>query len=296
MNMHKNAKLTPAGREVLVRRVLEEGHSMKGVGRQMGVSRRTVSKWVGRFRKEGCAGLVDRSSRPHRTPRQLDAKRVRRIERLRRRRMTGLEIAEMLELAVSTVSLWLRRLGLARLRDLDPKPVIVRYERQHPGELLHLDIKKFGKIQGIGHRIHGNRRRRARGIGWEYMHVCVDDATRLAYAEVLADEKAVTATGFLERALAWYRSLDVMVEGVMTDNGSCYRSKSFNGVLDAQGIRHLYTQPYRPQTNGKAESPRGSSETDLCECPSGSRRALLTMDVDEAHHHLARRSSSAWAK
>lgn len=253
MNMHQNARLTPAGREELVRRVLEEGHPMRVVGRQMGVSRRTVWKWVGRYRREGRAGLLDRSSRPHRIPRQLGEKRVRRIERLRRRRLTGLEIAEVLEMAVSTVSLWLRRLGLARLRDLDPKPVVIRYEMQTPGELLHLDIKKFGKIQGVGHRIHGNRRKRARGVGWEYLHVCVDDATRLAYAEVLPDEKAVTATGFLERALAWYRSLDVMVTGLMTDNGSCYRSKHFNRALDERDIRHLYTRPYRPQTNGKAE-------------------------------------------
>jgi len=253
MNMHQNARLTPAGREELVRRVLEDCLPMKVVGRQMGVSRRTVWKWVSRYRREGRAGLMDRSSRPHRIPRQLGEKRVARIERLRRRRLTGLEIAEVLEMAVSTVSLWLRRLGLARLRDLDPKPVVIRYERKRPGELLHLDIKKFGKIRGVGHRIHGNRRKRARGVGWEYLHVCVDDATRLAYAEVLPDEKAVTATGFLERALAWYRSLDVMVEGLMTDNGSCYRSKRFNRVLSERGIRHLYTRPYRPQTNGKAE-------------------------------------------
>jgi len=253
MNMHQNARLTPAGREELVRRVLEEGLPMKVVGRQMGVSRRTVWKWVSRYRREGRAGLMDRSSRPHRIPRQLGEKRVARIERLRRRRLTGLEIAEVLEMAVSTVSLWLRRLGLARLRDLDPKPVVIRYERKRPGELLHLDIKKFGKIRGVGHRIHGNRRKRARGVGWEYLHVCVDDATRLAYAEVLPDEKAVTATGFFERALAWYQSLDVMVEGLMTDNGSCYRSERFNRVVSERGIRHLYTRPYRPQTNGKAE-------------------------------------------
>jgi transposase InsO family protein len=226
---------------------------MRSVGREMSVSRRTVWKWVKRFREEGRPGLQDRSSRPRVSPRRLGPKRVRQIERLRRRRWTGLEIAAALDVAVSTVSLWLRRLGLGRLRDLEPKPVVVRYQRQRPGELLHLDTKKLGRIQGVGHRIHGDRRRRARGVGWEFLHVCVDDATRLAYAEVLPDEKAPTAAAFMQRALAWFRSLDVMVERVMTDNGGCYRSKIFNHVLAAAGVRHLYTRPYRPQTNGKAE-------------------------------------------
>lgn len=253
MNMHKNAKLTPAGREELVRRVLEEGHPADVVGRDMGVSRRTVFKWIRRFRREGRAGLYDRSSRPERTPKRLGQEAVRQIERLRKRRLTGLEISTLLKLAVSTVSLWLRRLGLGRLRDLEPKPVVVRYERKRPGELLHLDTKKLGKIHGVGHRITGNRRGKRHRLGWEYLHVCIDDATRLVYAEVLPDEKGETAAAFLKRALAWFRSLDVMVERVMTDNGSCYRSGVFNRVLDEQGIRHLYTRPYRPQTNGKAE-------------------------------------------
>ncbi len=226
---------------------------MKVVGRQMGVSRRTVWKWVSRYRREGRAGLMDRSSRPHRIPRRLDAKRVGRIEQLRRRRLTGLEIATALEMAVSTVSLWLRRLGLGRLRDLDPKPVVVRYERRRPGELLHLDTKKLARIERVGHRVHGDRSRKVRGAGWEFLHVCVDDATRLAYAEVLPDEKGITAAGFMERALAWYQRLDVRVEAVMTDNGPCYYSKRFNRVLGDCGIRHIYTRPYRPQTNGKAE-------------------------------------------
>lgn len=233
--------------------MLEAGLPMKVVGRQMGVSRRTVWKWVSRYRREGRAGLMDRSSRPHRIPRRLDAKRVGRIEQLRRRRLTGLEIATALEMAVSTVSLWLRRLGLGRLRDLDPKPVVVRYERRRPGELLHLDTKKLARIERVGHRVHGDRSRKVRGAGWEFLHVCVDDATRLAYAEVLPDEKGITAAGFMERALAWYQRLDVRVEAVMTDNGPCYYSKRFNRVLGDCGIRHIYTRPYRPQTNGKAE-------------------------------------------
>jgi transposase InsO family protein len=178
---------------------------------------------------------------------------VQRIERLRRRKYTGLRIAEELRLAVSTVSLWLRRLGLGRLRFLEPKPVVVRYEKKWPGELLHLDTKKLGRIQGIGHRITGDRRGSGHGLGWEFLHVCVDDATRVAYAEVLPDERQGTACEFIERAVEWFGERDVHVERVMTDNGSCYRSKRFKGALDRFGIRHLWTRPYRPQTNGKAE-------------------------------------------
>lgn len=253
MNVHKNAKLTPVGRAELVKRVLFEKQPAEEVGRAMGVSRRTVYKWVRRYKDSGIDGLVDRSSRPQRSPRRWSEDLVKRIERLRRRRYTGLEIAEELRLAVSTVSLWLRRLGLGRLRDLDPKPVVVRYEKKRPGELLHLDTKKLGRIGRVGHRIHGNRRQRARGVGWEFLHVCVDDATRVAYAEVLPDERATTATGFVQRAIAWFGERDVLVERVMTDNGSCYRSHHFRRTLAAEGIRHVYTRPYRPQTNGKAE-------------------------------------------
>lgn len=253
MNVHKNAKLTPAGRAGLVRRVLFEGQTVRGVSRSLDVSPGTVRKWVRRYRTGGWRALGDRSSRPRRSPRRLPARVVRRIEQLRRRRWASLRIAEELELAVSTVGLWLRRLGLGRLRKLEPKPVVVRYEKKRPGELLHLDTKKLGRIQGIGHRIHGDRRTRKRGIGWEFLHVCVDDATRVAYAEVLPDEREDTATGFLERAIAWFRGQDVVVERVMTDNGGCYRSHRFRRSLEAAGARHIFTRPYRPQTNGKAE-------------------------------------------
>lgn len=251
--MHKNAKLTPAGRALLVARVRDESWSVADVAVAMGVSERTVRKWVVRFETEGEAGLEDRSSRPHHSPQRLEPAFVKQIEKLRRRKWTGQQIADELGLAVSTVGVWLRRLGLGRLKYLEPKPVVVRYEKKRPGELLHLDTKKLGRIQGVGHRIHGDRRRRARGVGWEFLHVCVDDATRVAYAEVLPDEKAVTATAFLERAVQWFRDRDVWVQRVMTDNGSCYRSKRFGRVLERLEIRHIFTRPYRPQTNGKAE-------------------------------------------
>jgi transposase InsO family protein len=253
VNVHKNAKLTPAGRAELVKRVLIEKQTVREVSGAMGVSERTAKKWVKRYRAEGVSGLADRSSRPRRSPRTLPRKLVRRIKQLRHRRYTGLRIAEELGLAVSTVGLWLRRLGLGRLKNLEPRPVVVRYEKKRPGELLHLDTKKLGRIQGIGHRIHGDRRTRQRGIGWEFLHVCVDDATRVAYAEVLADETGASATSFVQRAIAWFRERDVHVERVMTDNGSCYISRSFARALEALGVRHIRTRPYRPQTNGKAE-------------------------------------------
>lgn len=253
MNVHKNAKLTPAGRAELVKRVLFEKETVREVSRASRLSERTVRKWLKRYRSGGVSSLADRSSRPWRSPRQLPRKVVRQIERLRRRKYTGLRIAEELKLAVSTVGLWLRRLGLSRLRSLEPKPVVVRYEKKRPGELLHLDTKKLGRIQGIGHRITGDRRGSGHGLGWEFLHVCIDDATRVAYAEVLPDEREGSATGFVQRAIDWFRERDVHVERVMTDNGGCYRSKRFRRALAAAQVGHIYTRPYRPQTNGKAE-------------------------------------------
>ncbi len=253
MNVHKNARLTPSGRALLVSRVLEEGHTPGEVGRALGVSRRTVYKWLARYEAEGEAGLQDRTSRPHRSPGQLPRARVQAIERLRRRKWTSKKIARQLSIPRSTVGVWLRRLRMGRLRDLEPKEKPVRYERSRPGELLHLDTKKLGRIGRIGHRIHGDRRRRARGVGWEFLHVCVDDATRVSYVEVLPDERAVTVTGFLERAVAFFAARGVTVERVMTDNGSGYISHRFAESLGQLGIRHIRTRPYRPQTNGKAE-------------------------------------------
>jgi transposase InsO family protein len=230
----------------------------------VGVSERTCSKWVARYRAEGAAGLVDRSSAPrsipHRTPDEL----VEVIVLLRRLRMTGAEIAFCLAMALSTVSAVLLRVGLGKLSRLDPPEPPNRYQRRRAGELLHIDVKKLGRIRGgAGHRVTGKRRgnptktnaagQRERQVGWEYVHVCVDDATRLAYVEVLGDEKATTAVGFLSRAIAFYAAHGVTVERVMTDNGSAYRSTIHTFACRALGVRHLRTRPYRPRTNGKAE-------------------------------------------
>ena len=220
--MHQTARLTPAGRALLVRRVLEEGWTPAEPARAQGVSCRTAYKWVGRYEAKGKAGLLDRSSRPHASPTRLSGWRVKRIRRLRKRRWTGAKIARFLSIPRSTVSLWLRRLGMGRLRDLEVQEQPVRYERDRPCELLHLDTKKLGRIGCVGHRIHGDRRRSSPGVGWEYLHVCVDDATRLSYSEVLANERAVTVTAFAERAVAFFAALGVSVERVMTDNGSGY--------------------------------------------------------------------------
>lgn len=251
--MHKNAVLTPRGREVMVLRVRDQGWSVGRAAEAAGVSRKTVYTWAKRYEQDGPAGLEDRSSRPRHSPNQLSWKVVERIRRLRKRRFTGREIAERLKLARSTVGDWLRRLGLGKLKALEPKEPVIRYERKRPGELLHVDTKKLGRIQGVGHRIHGNRRRRARGVGWEFLHVCIDDHSRVAYVEVLPDERAITVTAFVRRACAWFHALGVTVEGIMTDNGSGYRSKLFARLLSDLGVRHLFTRPYTPKTNGKAE-------------------------------------------
>jgi len=238
----------------MVQRVLEEGWTVPETAEAAGISERTVYKWLARYRAKGIVGLLDRSSRPHHSPDSLAPERAELILQLRRCRKTGPQIARELGMARSTVARVLRRAGLARLRDIDPPEPARRYERERPGEMLHMDVKKLARIAGrIGHRIHGNRATRCRGAGWEFVHVCVDDASRLAYVEVLDDERAITAIGFLKRALAWYRRLAIRVERVMTDNGSAYVSKLFRAACQRLGLRHLRTQPYRPRTNGKAE-------------------------------------------
>ncbi len=254
MKLHGNAKLSPKGRLLLCQRVLEGGWSLTAAAEAAGVSERTAGKWVVRYRAEGEAGLADRSSAPSRVPGRTDERRVELIAALRRLRMTGAEIAECLGMALSTVSGILTRIGLGKLSRLEPPEPPNRYERRHPGELIHIDVKKLGRIgDGAGHRVHGDRRKRSRGVGWEYVHVCVDDATRLAYVEVLEDETALTAVGFLRRALAFYRRHGIAVQRVMTDNGSAYRSTAHALACRALRLKHLRTRPYRPRTNGKAE-------------------------------------------
>jgi len=220
----------------------------------LGISLRTGYKWQARFRSEGIQGLQDRSSRPLKMPRITDPDRTAVIVKLRMSRLSGREIAASLRMPRSTVAAVLKREGLARIRDLEPpQPPPIRYNRALPGELIHLDIKKLGRIERVGHRITGDRSRRVRGAGWEYVHVAIDDASRLAYVEVLANEQATTTAGFLRRALAFFKSHGIRVQRVMTDNGSAYVSKLFAQLCQAETIRHLRTRPYRPCTNGKAE-------------------------------------------
>jgi transposase InsO family protein len=217
------------------------------------ISRRTAFKWKRRYREAGEAALVDRSSRPYRMPRQAHPDRVEEVIRLRRRRYTGPQIAARVGLSTATVARILTRHGLSRLKSLEPKEPDRRYQRDHPGELIHVDIKKLGRIGCVGHRITGNRRQNARGIGWEFVHVAIDDASRLSYAEVLPNERSPSSTGFLKRSVAWFQSRGVRAQAVMSDNGSCYVSHRFKAACQKLQLRHLRTRPYRPQTNGKAE-------------------------------------------
>jgi transposase InsO family protein len=251
----------------MVRRVLDDGIALTEAAEAAGVSARTAGKWVRRYRSEGEAGLLDRSSAPRTVHNATPAERVEAIAALRRLRLTGPEIAEVLGMATSTVSAVLGRIGLGRLSRLEPAEPARRYERHRPGELIHIDVKKLGRIgpHGAGHRMLGRgwaragaRRVDAAGVprsrtGWDRVHVCIDDATRMAYVEVLPDEKATTAIGFLRRAIAFYRSHGIEVERLMTDNGSAYRSTAHALACRSLGIRHIRTRPYRPQTNGKAE-------------------------------------------
>jgi transposase InsO family protein len=252
MDVHQNAKNTPHGRRLMVER-LAEGWSVARVAAAAGVTPKTVRTWRTRHALEGEAGLADRSSRPHHSPTRLGEAAQAEILALRRQRLSGPAIARRLGRPVATVGLVLRRHRLSRLQALDPKPEIVRYQRARPGELIHLDIKKLGRIDGVGHRITGDRTQRRRGIGWDFLHVCVDDASRLAYTEILPDERKESAVAFLERAIAWFASLGVTVERVMTDNGAAYVSRAFRAACETARIKHKRTRPYTPRTNGKAE-------------------------------------------
>jgi transposase InsO family protein len=252
MELHNNARSCPASRGLLVRRILA-GMSLTGAAEAAGISRRTAFKWRRRFREAGEAALVDRSSRPHRMPRQAHPVQIEEVLRLRKRRSTGPQIADRVGLSTATVARILARHGLSRLKSLEPKEPVVRYQRDHPGELIHVDIKKLGRIGRIGHRIHGDRTTRVRGIGWEFVHVAIDDASRMAYAEVLPNQRSPSSTAFLKRSVIWFQNRGVTIQAVMSDNGSCYVSHRFKNTCQKLKLRHLRTKPYRPRTNGKAE-------------------------------------------
>lgn len=252
MDTHSNARTTPLSRATIVDH-LRAGAWSEELASVMGLSIRTGFKWWRRFREEGLEGLRDRSSRPHQRPFETAPQRTELILELRRCRLTAREIATKLRMPRSTVSAVLTRHGMGRLRDLAPPEPVVRYEHDAPGDMLHLDVKKLGRIRGIGHRITGDRRVRARGVGWEYVHVAIDDHSRLAYVEVLANEQAATAAAFLRRALAFYRSHGIRTRRILTDNGKCYIGHVFQALCANRDIRQCLTRPYRPCTNGKAE-------------------------------------------
>jgi len=251
MDVHKNARTTPHSRALIAQRVAA-GETPAAVARALGVCDRTVHKWVARA-AEGVLALEDRSCRPQRSPRAISAGLMVEIERLRQRRWTGALIAEAVGLSRATVARTLAQLGVARLPAVEVAPAGRRYEWERPGQLVHVDIKKLGRIGGIGHRITGDRRQRVRGIGWEFVHVCLDDCSRLAYAEMLSDEQSVTVAGFLRRAVAWFARRGIQAQRVLSDNGSAYRSRLVAAACQALTLDHRFTRPYTPRTNGKAE-------------------------------------------
>ena len=263
MDTHQNAPLTPKGREAMVRSVTEGGLSQAAAGRKFNTTAKTVAKWVKRFRAEGVGGLRDRSSRPHSLPGQTAPATCTVIEALRRQRLTAKHIAAEVGVSAATVSRILRRLGLNRMRDLEPAAPVRRYEREHPGELIHIDIKKLGRFNRVGHRMTKDRTRQSSsrgmrggkswGVGWEFVHVCIDDASRIAFSKIMTSERKGCAVAFLKAAVAYYASLGVKVERVMTDNGPCYQSKAFAKACNKLGLKHIRTRPYTPKTNGKAE-------------------------------------------
>jgi transposase InsO family protein len=253
MTLHGNAKTCPHSRLLLVRRVLEQGWRVAEAATAAGISERTACKWIGRYRAEGVIGLFDRCSAPRRVPRRTPPERVRVIERLRRLRMTAAEIAEALAMPLSTVSAILKRIGLGKRSRLEPVEPPNRYQRERAGELVHLDVKRLVRIAGAGHRVTGNHRGKVKRVGFDYVHVAVDDASRLALAEITSDERGEAAASFLRHVVNELATAGVRVERVLTDNGSCYRSASFAAACQELEIKHLRTRPYRPRTNGKAE-------------------------------------------
>lgn len=253
MNVHKNARLTVYGRERLVKQVLERVLTPAAASAAAGVSLRTIYKWLSRFRNEGSAGLRDRRSRPRRLRCSLSRRQQQRIEQLRRERRPYREIAKLVRASLSTVARYVRSLGLHRLEALDPKSLVQRYEHERPGELVHLDTKRLVRFRKPGHRVTGDRSVDSPGAGWEYLHIAIDDHSRIAYGEFCGNERGAGAVRFLLSLVRYYQRLGIKISRVLTDNGKCYQWRGFRRACKRLGIQHSFTRPYRPQTNGKAE-------------------------------------------
>ncbi len=259
MDIHKNARTTPHSRAEIARRVIVEGQTPGVVAAAFGVCVKTVAKWVSRFRAGGAEALTDRSSRPHRLHQPTPQSTRDAIVAMRRERRPGCEIARQASVSPSTVSRILRAVRLSRIRDLEPPEPVRRYEHEHPGDMIHLDIKKLGRFERIGHRITGDRSgythpsRRVTGCGWEFVHVCIDDASRVSFTQIHPNEKAPGAVAHLKASVAYFQTLGVSVRRVLTDNGACYKSHAFRDACHDLGLKHVRTKPYTPRTNGKAE-------------------------------------------
>ena len=253
MDYHKHARLTVYSRERLARQVLEQGFTLKLAAASFNVSRQTAAKWVQRYREHGAGGLADHSSRPRQLRQPTPPELVARVEALRRERWTGFRIAQQTSLSRATVSRILRRLKLNRIRDLEPQPVIQRYEHAAPGDLLHLDIKKLGRIVKPSHRVTGDRRDHVKGAGWEYVHVAIDDHSRIAFSAIYPDQKHGSVVDFLHQAVAYYARFGIRFKAILTDNGPSYHSRALALACRALGLKHRFTRPYTPRTNGKAE-------------------------------------------
>ncbi len=253
MNTHKNARLTFARRIEMVGDIAERGLTPAEAAAEVGVSPPTARKWLGRFLTSGEAGLRDSSSRPKHSPRQITPSKALAIVELRRRRLIHARIAQALGVSKSTVGRVLRRAGLSKWRDLEPSEPVVRYEHERPGDLIHLDTKKLGRIERMSHRVTGDRRDRVEGAGWEFLFVAIDDHARIGFTDIYPDEGKASAVQFLQNTAAYFQSLGVRPKRVLTDNGSAFRSKLFAATCRGLGLKHSFTRPYRPQTNGKAE-------------------------------------------
>ncbi len=253
MDYHHHARLTVHGRELLCRAVVEGRLGLCEAAAEHKLSRQSAAEWVRRYREQGVAGLRDRTSRPHRLRQPTSPELVARVEALRRERWTGQRIAQQTGLSRATVSRILKRLKLSRMRDLDPKPPVQRYEHAAAGDLLHLDIKKLGRIVRPSHRVTGDRRDSVDGAGWEYVHVAIDDHSRIAFSAIYPDEKQTSTVAFLHAALAYYARLGIRFKAILTDNGPAYRSRALAAACKAMGLKHRFTRPYTPRTNGKAE-------------------------------------------